>query len=408
MSSIPHGAYALRCRVCEDVTEPEPLETCRRCDGATDIAYDWDVVRSARHAQERSRRVHHRSGATKGCSRPAPPPACRRGGRPLERSDSLSELLGVELLLKLEGANPTRSYKDRIASLAVAAAQEHGFSTLCCSSTGNLGDAVAAAAAATGLEAMILAPATVGAGAVAARHPGARVFPIAGTYDDCRRLELELGALFPWGFVSGNLHPYASEGAKTISFEIAEQLGWELPDAVVCPAASGTLLSKLAQGFSELTRVGALARAGAETDRRAVGGLEPDRRRVCRTTVASRGVEAATDVPSLSVGNPSHGDLALGAARASGGAVHAVSETAIEAHTALLERDRRDRGRLRGGRGLRRARRGDPSRRGRAGIAGRARRHGLAAVRRDPPGIGPGEPLEPDVQQILAALGLGS
>jgi threonine synthase len=334
MSSSEHGTYVLRCRVCEEVSEPEARDSCRRCDGPTDVAYDWPQIR---------REVSHTGIA-------AGPPSLWRyegllpteavagvpaGWTPLERVASLSELLGVDLLLKLEGANPTRSYKDRIATIAVAAAIEHDRTTVCCSSTGNLGDAVSAAAAATGLEAIVLAPAGVGAGTVAARHPGARVFSIAGTYDDCRRLELELGSLFPWGFVSGNLHPYASEGAKTISFEIAEQLRWELPDAVICPAASGMLLSKLAQGFSELTRA-ALCRepvprlfAGQSAGSSPIADAFADDRRVSR-------VETATDVPSLAVGNPSHGDLALGAARATGGAVFAVSDTAIAAHTELL------------------------------------------------------------------------
>ena len=194
---------------------------------------------------------------------------------------------------------------------------------------------MASAAAATGLEAIVLVPAGVGVGAVAGRHPGARVLSIDGTYDDCRRLELELATLFPWGFVSGNLHPYASEGAKTISFEIAEQLGWELPDAVVCPAASGTLFAKLAQGFSELTRAG-LCRAPVP---RLFAGQSEGSSPIADAFAGDRGifcVEASTDVPSLAVGNPSHGDLALGAARATGGAVHAVSEAAIAAHTELL------------------------------------------------------------------------
>jgi threonine synthase len=334
MSPFSHGSYALRCRVCEEVTGPEALDACRRCDGPTDVAYDWGHI---------SRRVDPARIA-------AGPPSLWRyeallptaahvgvqaGWTPLERVDVLSELLEIDLLLKLEGANPTGSYKDRIATVGVGAAREHGLTTLCCSSTGNLGDAVAAAATATGLEAIVLAPAAVGAGMVAARHPGTRVFAVNGTYDDCRRLELELGALFPWGFVSGNLHPYASEGAKTISFEIAEQLGWELPDAVVCPAASGTLYSKLAQGFSELTRAGLCDEpvprlfAGQAEGSSPIADAYADDRGISR-------VEAVTGVPSLAVGNPSHGDLALGAARATGGAVLAVSEEAITAHTALL------------------------------------------------------------------------
>src|SRR6476646_8647788 len=334
MSPFSDGGFALHCRVCEDMTQPEPLETCRRCDGATDIAYDWE---------------HLRDTVTAATIAAGPPSLWRYAGllptrshagvpagwTALERNDSLSELLGVELLLKLEGANPTRSYKDRIASVAVAAAREHGFSTVCCSSTGNLGDAVSAAAAATGLEAIVLAPASIGAGTVAARHPGARVFAIDGTYDDCRRLELELGSLFPWGFVSGNLHPYASEGAKTISFEIAEQLDWQLPDAVICPAASGTLFSKLAQGFAEVTRAGLAAEpvprmfAGQALGSSPIAAAFADDRSISR-------VHAATEFASMAVGDPSHGDLALGAARASGGAVVAVVFFKVTATTELL------------------------------------------------------------------------
>jgi threonine synthase len=405
MSSFAHGAYALRCRVCEEVTGPEALDACRRCDGPTDVAYDWLEVA----------RVATRSGIAAG------PPSLWRyeallptaagigvhaGWTPLERVDALSDLVGVELLLKLEGANPTRSYKDRIATLAVTAAREHGMTTLCCSSTGNLGDAVAAASAATGLEAVVLAPVGVGAGTIAARHPGARVLAIKGTYDDCRRLELELGALFPWGFVSGNLHPYASEGAKTISFEIAEQLGWELPDAVVCPAASGMLYSKLAQGFSELTRAGLCAEpvpqlyAGQSEGSSPIADAFADDRRISR-------VEAATGVPSLAVGNPSHGDLALGAARATGGAVVAVSEAAIAAYTELLTETVGVEADCAGGAALgalvEAIRRGEIESGARVVLVVTG-----TLPRPDPAEYGPAPTIAPDARAVLAALGLES
>jgi threonine synthase len=267
-------------------------------------------------------------------------PTATRGGRdagwtPLVRSERLSTLLGLDLHVKLEVANPTRSYKDRVAAVAVAAALDHGVATLCCSSTGNLGDAVGAAAAAAGLETIVLAPEGVRTARAATRHRGTRVLAVRGTYDDCRRLELELASLFPWGFVSGNLHPYASEGAKTISFEIAEQLGWQLPQAVVCPAASGTLFAKLAQGFAEVTRAGLAAEpvprmfAGQAQGTSPIAAAFADDRSISR-------VEATTPVASLAVGDPSFGDLALGAARATGGAVVAIPEREIEAYTELL------------------------------------------------------------------------
>jgi threonine synthase len=328
------SAYALRCRVCEEVTVAEPLDACRRCDGPTDVLYDWEriartVTRREIAAGPPSLWRYHGllpSGARVGVG---------AGWTPLVRSAPLSEALGIDLFLKLEGENPTRSYKDRIATIAVSAALDHGVTTLCCSSTGNLGDAVAAAAAATGLEAIVLAPGRGEHAGGAARHANARVFAVDGTYDDCRRLELKLGALFPWGFVSGNLHPYASEGAKTISFEIAEQLGWTLPDAVVCPAASGTLFSKLAQGFTEAARAGLAPGpmprmlAGQALGSSPIADAFADDRRISR-------VAPSTHFASLAVGNPSYGDLALGTARATGGAVLAVAEDQIVAHTALL------------------------------------------------------------------------
>jgi threonine synthase len=327
-------SHHLRCRVCEEVAAPGPVDACRRCDGPTDVAYDWERLERA---------------LTRGAVAAGPESLWRyaellpagaqvdvgAGWTRLVRCEPLSELLDVDLLLKLESENPTRSYKDRIATVAVAAALDHGVTTLCCSSTGNLGDAVAAAAAATGLEAVVLVPAGSASAAAEAEHRGVHVLAVRGTYDDCRRLELELGSLFPWGFVSGNLHPYASEGAKTISFEIAEQLGWQLPDAVFCPAASGTLFAKLTQGLAELSRAGLVAETLPRMFAAQALGSSPiaaafaDDRRISR-------VHADTHVASLAVGDPLYGDLALGAARATGGAVLALPEDEIAAYTELL------------------------------------------------------------------------
>ena len=328
------SAYSLRCRICEEEAPPEPIDACRRCDGPNDVAYDWDRITAL---------------VTRESVGAGPPslwryghllPAARHveigaGWTPLVRADELSSTLGVELLLKLEGENPTGSEKDRLASVAASAALDFGVATLCCSSTGNLGDAVAAAAAATGLETIVLVPLGADAAIAAARHAGAHVLAVNGTYDECRRLELELGSLFPWGFVNGNLHPYASEGAKTISFEIAEQLGWELPDAVFCPAASGTLFAKLAQGFIEVTRARLVTERLPRLFAAQVEGSSPIADAFSDDRSISR-IQPTTRIASLSVGNPSAGELALGAARFTGGAVLAISERDLEDCTALL------------------------------------------------------------------------
>jgi threonine synthase len=323
------GDYYLRCRVCEEIAPPTPADACSRCDGPTDIVYERHLTRALvgerghtlwRYEELLPAGAHVDVGA---------------GWTRLVPCEPLSELLEIDLWLKLESENPTRSYKDRIATVAASAAIDHGVTTLCCSSTGNLGDAVAAAASATGLEAVVLVPAGSASAAVEAEHPNVHVLAVRGTYDECRRLELELGSLFPWGFVSGNLHPYAAEGAKTISFEIAEQLGWQFPDAVVCPAASGTLFAKLTQGFAEVARAG-LAReplprmfAAQALGSSPIAAAFADDRSISR-------VHADTHVASLAVGDPSFGDLALGAARATGGAVLALPEDEIATHTELL------------------------------------------------------------------------
>ena len=326
-------SYHLRCRRCEEIIEPAPIDACRRCDGPTDVVYDWErltrLSASVIGARPRTLWRYHEllpTGARVDVG---------SGWTRLVPCEPLSELLELDLWLKLESENPTRSYKDRTATLAVSAALDHGVTTVCCSSTGNLGDAVAAAAAATGVEAIILVPLGSASAAVEAEHRNVHVLAVRGTYDDCRRLELELGSLFPWGFVSGNLHPYSSEGAKTIAFEIAEQLTWQLPDAVVCPAASGTLFAKLTQGFAELTRAGLASEPLPRMFAAQALGSSPIAAAFADDRGISR-VQAHTHVASLAVGDPSHGDLALGAARATGGAVLALPEDEIATYTELL------------------------------------------------------------------------
>jgi threonine synthase len=327
-------SYHLRCRRCEEIVEPAPVDSCRRCDGPADVVYDWE-----RLARRLTASLIQERPTTLWRYRELLPAGARvdvgSGWTRLVPCDPLSDLLELDLWLKLESENPTRSYKDRTATLAVSAALDHGVTTVCCSSTGNLGDAVAAAAAATGIEAVVLVPEGSASAALEAEHAGVHVLAVRGSYDDCRRLELELGSLFPWGFVSGNLHPYASEGAKTIAFEIAEQLAWQLPDAVVCPAASGTLFAKLTQGFAELTRAGLAREPLPQMFAAQALGSSPIAAAFADDRGISR-VQADTHVASLAVGEPSYGDLALGAARATGGAVLALAEDEIAAYTELL------------------------------------------------------------------------
>lgn len=317
----------LRCRVCEREFELAPLSSCPACHGPLDVRYSLETFRPPANGPTSMWRY--------GELLPHAPAQLETPGlTPLVEAPRLSALLGIELLLKLEDANPTHSVKDRSAACAVAAAQAFGFETVCCASSGNLADAIAARCAAAGLEALVLCPAD--------DHPlfpapslGAKVFLVRGSLDDCRALERDLGGLFPWGFVGGNLYPFASEGAKTIAYETAEQLGWELPDAVVCPVGSGMLLAKIAQGFNELAALGAVRGRHPRLYGAQAGGSQPLAAAWAEDRPHSR-VHPDTAARSLAIGDPVEGELAVGAARASGGAILAVREEEIAHHAALL------------------------------------------------------------------------
>jgi threonine synthase len=333
-------AVALRCRVCETHHPLDPVGVCSRCFGPLDPVYDRD---------EQRRTVSHESIAAGPLSiwRYAPllpvaapaEPRLAPGFTPLVAAPRLAAATGVgELWLKLDTANPTHSFKDRVVAVAAAKALELGATTLACSSTGNLANAVAARAAAEGMEAVVLCPADLEPEKlVATAVYGARIFAVDGTYDDCSRLSVELSFELDWAFVNVGLRAYYAEGSKTLAFEIAEQLGWQTPDAVVAPIASGALFSKIHQGFAELQELGLVG--GETTGPRLVGGQAEG----CAPVATAfhdggkvRPVRPSTLARSLAIGSPADGDLAVATARASGGAVHAVPEDEIAENAALL------------------------------------------------------------------------
>jgi threonine synthase len=240
-----------------------------------------------------------------------------------------------ELWLKLDTANPTHSFKDRVVAVAAAKAQELELQTLSCSSTGNLANAVAARAAAEGLEAAVFCPHDLEPEKlVATAVYGATIYAVRGTYDDCSRLSIELSFELPWGFVNVGLRAYYGEGSKTLAFEIAEQLGWERPDVVVAPIASGAMFSKVGQGFEELTQLGLV-----EGTPRLIGAQAEGCSPVAKAFRENRRVtpeRPKSVAKSLAIGNPADGDYAVLAARESGGWVHAVAEDDIGVNMALL------------------------------------------------------------------------
>src|SRR5271167_3396748 len=282
----------LQCKECKAEYPLEALYVCERCFGPLEVAYDHSA--SSRDVGELRRRIQ---GGPQNIWRYAdflplaggpPGPSGRLASRvglpagctPLIRADRLAASLGLrEVWVKNDAANPTHSFKDRVVSVAVTRARELGFETIACASTGNLANSVAAHGAALGLDSYVFIPADLEEQKILATGVyGTNLVGVEGNYDDVNRLCTELCAERDWAFVNINLRPYYAEGSKTLAFEIAEQLGWELPDRCIVPVASG----------------------------------------------------------SLAIGNPADGPYALDLARRTGGSVDAVSDDEIRAGIALL------------------------------------------------------------------------
>jgi threonine synthase len=300
--------------------------------------YDWEAV--AREVSRERIEAGPRSLWRYAPLLPVDPPpdaAAGPGWTPLVSAPRLASELAVgEVLLKLDHCNPTHSFKDRVVAVASAKAIEVGADTLACASTGNLGNAVAARAAKLGLRSVVLYPRTVEPEKLRATAVyGGEMVAIRGSYDDCSRLVVELASELDWAFVNVNLRAYYAEGSKTLAFEIAEQLGWEFPDAVVAPIASGSLFTKLWQGFEQLRRVGLVDGELPRLHGGQAQGCAP----VWSAFVEQRAVtpvRPATVAHSLAIGAPADGDLAIATAHASGGGIHAVPEEDVGPNMALL------------------------------------------------------------------------
>jgi threonine synthase len=321
----------LRCRICESEYPAVASGVCLRCFGPLEPVYDWDRV--AREATRERISSGPRSLWRYEALLPTAAPADADAGpgwTPLVPAPRLAEAAGVgEVYLKLDHTNPTHSFKDRVVAVAAAKAVELGTDTLACASTGNLGNAVAARAAASGLRSVVLYPTTVEPEKLLATAVyGGLMYAVRGSYDDCSRLVVELAGELDWAFVNVNLRAYYAEGSKTLAFEIAEQLGWRAPDAVVAPVASGSLLTKLWQGFEQFRQLGLVDGPSPRIYGGQAAGCAP----VAHAYAADRAVSPvrpATIAHSLAIGAPADGDLAVATARASGGSLYAVAEDEI-------------------------------------------------------------------------------
>jgi threonine synthase len=333
----------LRCRECGREFPAEALHVCDFCFGPLEVAYDYDAIAAAvsRERVAAGPRSIWRYADLLPVSDSAPVDL-GAGFTPLVRADRLAAELGLgELWIKDDTANPTGSFKDRVVSVALTKARQLGFKVAACASTGNLANSVAAHAARAGMASVVLIPSDLEAAKVTMTAVyGGTVVAVEGNYDDVNRLCAELTSEHPsWAFVNVNVRTYYAEGSKTLAFEIAEQLGWQAPDHVVVPVASGSQLTKVAKGFAELGKVGLLDGApevrisGAQAL-----GCSPVATAFAEQSDVIRPVRPSTIAKSLSIGNPADGWYALEAVRSSGGALAAVTDDEIIDAIRLLAR----------------------------------------------------------------------
>jgi threonine synthase len=321
----------LQCHLCKTSFPAGATYVCDRCLGPLEPVYDYGAIRLTRDQIEkrpknlwRYRELLPITGE--------PRTGFNSGFTPLVRCDRLAERLGVrELYIKDDSVNhPTLSYKDRVVSVAATRAVELGFKVLACASTGNLANSVAAHAARLGMECCVFIPDTL----EAAKILGSAIFnptilAINGNYDDVNRLCTQVADRHGWGFVNINLRSYYAEGAKTLGFEIVEQLGWKYPEHLVSPVAGGTLLPRIVRGLRELREVGLVEGDLPRVYAAQAAGCAPVVHALDTGLEHPEPVRPNTIAKSLAIGNPADGYQVIQSVKATGGTGSAVTDAEI-------------------------------------------------------------------------------
>ena len=326
-------AVSLKCKECSAEYALEAKHVCEQCFGPLEVKYDYDAIR-----RTVSRQTIEAGPNSIWRYRSFLPVLTDNvidvgtGMTPLVKSHRLARRLGLKnLYIKNDAVNmPTLSFKDRVVSVALSRARELGFTTVSCASTGNLANSTAAIAAHAGLDCCVFIPADLESGKVLGTliyNP--TVMAVHGNYDQVNRLCCEVANTHGWGFVNINLRPYYSEGSKTLGYEVAEQLGWQLPDHIVAPLASGSLFTKIYKGFQEFTEVGLVEGkkvrfSGAQAD-----GCSPIAQAFREDRDFIKPVKPSTIAKSIAIGNPADGIYALEVARKTGGNIESVSDAEI-------------------------------------------------------------------------------
>jgi threonine synthase len=332
--------YELKCRECGKCWGNCPKAVCEDCFSPLEIAFDLDTIRKDFTRE----RITSRPPTLWRYAELLPlpdgyQPSLPSGFTPFVPARHLGKKLGsANLWLKNDAVCfPTLSFKDRVVAVALAQAKRFGFNAVGCSSTGNLANAVAAQATRLELEAWIFIPADLEAAKVLNTQVyGAHVVPIAGNYDQVNRLCAMVADQHQWGFVNVNLRPYYAEGSKTFGFEIAEQLGWKLPDNVVVPMAGGSLITKIRKAFRELTELGLVEHKTVKFFGAQASGCSPISTAVKAGNIEIDPQKPATIARSLAIGNPADGHYAIEAITQSGGWAEDVTDNEVVAGIKLL------------------------------------------------------------------------
>jgi threonine synthase len=334
-------ATRLTCRECGASYDLGAAYACVECFGPLEVSYDLSRV-TRELIESGPQNMWRYSCLLPVASYAGDERNLNPGLTRLVRADNLAVALGMTgtLWVKDDSGNPTHSFKDRVVAVAQSAARRLGLSTIACASTGNLANAVAAAAARAGQDSVVVIPSNLEDGKVLTTATyGGILLAVNGTYDDVNRLCSELigdPLTADWGFVNVNLRPYYAEGSKTVGYEIAEQLGWRLPAQVVAPIASGSLLTKVDKAFREFSSLGLVDETPWKIYGAQATGCSPVAQAFRAGHDVVRPVRPDTIAKSLAIGNPADGPYALDAVRRTGGAIEDVSDAEVVEGIRLL------------------------------------------------------------------------
>lgn len=324
---------ALKCKECGEEYELKATHVCEFCFGPLEVTYDYSKL-----SQTVTRETIQAGPNSIWRYRPFLPVETNTpidvgtGMTPLVQANRLARRLGLKkLFIKNDAVNmPTLSFKDRVVSVALTRARELGFSTVSCASTGNLANSTAAIAAHAGLDCCVFIPADLEAGKILGTLIyGPTVMAVQGNYDQVNRLCCEVANSHGWGFVNINLRPYYSEGSKTLGYEVAEQLGWQLPDHIVAPLASGSLFGKIYKGFQEFIKVGLVEDKAVRFSGAQAEGCSPIAQAFREGRDFVTPVKPNTIAKSIAIGNPADGVYAVDIARKTNGNIESVTDAEI-------------------------------------------------------------------------------